>query len=382
MPVFWDSKGNVHDYLEKGSTIRGTYYVKLIEKVCSDQGETPQLACKGHQKPVRCVFQRDEDTTIIGGRHPMLATYKVCLNNLMVLDWAMLQGDGAYFCPNVLWSGHVCKTNIRSPAGFRGYGGPQGAFFYKTLINHVAAELGRPLERVQETNLYVDGSLTPYHQTMTDTGHLHRCWKEIKNTANFNTRKAAIEIFNRVPGVYNFDWSDPAFTPPFRYFTNGAMCSEVEVDLLTGTYLVRRIDIVMDVGQSLNPAIDVGQIEGAFVQGMGWHTTEEENWSDDGKLLSTNYDKYTVPKASDIPSEFNVTLLKDSENPKAVYSSKGIGEPGILGASSVLFALQEALVAALRDAGHLERPIISETPFTAEKVRKFLVEHGIVPIQQ
>ncbi|ELU05348.1 hypothetical protein CAPTEDRAFT_170733 [Capitella teleta] len=174
------------------------------------------VAAYKHQKPVRCVFQRDEDTTIIGGRHPMLATYKLGFkpngklhaliadlysnggssidNSEYVLDWAMLQGDGAYFCPNVLWSGHVCKTNIRSPAGFRGYGGPQGAFFYKTLINHVAAELGRPLERVQETNLYVDGSLTPYHQTMTDTGHLHRCWKEIKNTANFNTRKERLQL--------------------------------------------------------------------------------------------------------------------------------------------------------------------------------------------
>ena len=113
----------------------------------------------------------------------------------------------------------------------------------------------------------------------------------------------------------------------FSYYVYGAACSEVEVDLLTGDHKVLRTDIVMDVGESLNPAIDIGQIEGAFVQGYGMYMMEEPLYyvRDDtkrGTLLTAGPGSYKIPRVSNIPSEFNVSLLKGVPNKRAIYSSK------------------------------------------------------------
>lgn len=108
----------------------------------------------------------------------------------------------------------------------------------------------------------------------------------------------------------------------FEYFTYGVACSEVMIDCLTGDHQVLRTDIVMDVGSSLNPAIDIGQIEGAFMQGYGFYTIEEMIFSAQGEALSRGPGAYKIPTFSDIPKEFNVSLLKGAPNPRAVYSSK------------------------------------------------------------
>lgn len=108
----------------------------------------------------------------------------------------------------------------------------------------------------------------------------------------------------------------------FEYFTYGAACSEVIIDCLTGDHQVLRTDIVMDVGSSLNPAIDIGQIEGAFMQGYGFYTIEEMVFSAKGEALSRGPGMYKIPAFSDIPNVFNVSLLKGAPNPRAVYSSK------------------------------------------------------------
>lgn len=108
----------------------------------------------------------------------------------------------------------------------------------------------------------------------------------------------------------------------FEYYTYGVACSEVVIDCLTGDHQVLRTDIVMDLGESLNPAIDIGQIEGAFMQGYGFCTMEEMVFSPDGEALSRGPGAYKIPGFTDIPKIFNVSLLKGAPNPRAVYSSK------------------------------------------------------------
>lgn len=111
---------------------------------------------------------------------------------------------------------------------------------------------------------------------------------------------------------------------PYNYFTYGVGCSEVEIDCLTGDHRVLRTDIVMDIGESLNPAIDIGQIEGAFVQGYGLYTMEELIYSPTGTLYSRGPGSYKIPGFNDIPKELNVSLLRGAPNPRAIYSSKVI----------------------------------------------------------
>jgi xanthine dehydrogenase/oxidase len=102
---------------------------------------------------------------------------------------------------------------------------------------------------------------------------------------------------------------------PFNYFSYGVGCSEVEVDVLTGDHHIIRSDILMDVGISLNPAIDIGQIEGAFAQGVGLHTIEEVVWQRNGNLLTRGPGAYKIPSFNDTPTDFRITLLENSKNP-------------------------------------------------------------------
>ena len=136
---------------------------------------------------------------------------------------------------------------------------------------------------------------------------------------------------------------------PFYYFGYGAAASEVTVDLLTGEYRVDRVDILHDVGRSLNPAIDIGQIEGGFVQGMGWLTTEELWWDDAGRLRTHAPSTYKIPACGDRPKIFNVELLAGATNrEETIYRSKAVGEPPLMLAISVLHALSDA-VASVAD---------------------------------
>ncbi len=131
---------------------------------------------------------------------------------------------------------------------------------------------------------------------------------------------------------------------PFYYFAYGAAVSEVAVDTLTGEYKVERVDILHEVGRSLNPALDVGQIEGGFVQGMGWLTTEELWWDKDGRLRTHAPSTYKIPACSDRPRVFNVRLLENTENREdTIFKSKAVGEPPLMLAISVLHALSDAI---------------------------------------
>ncbi|XP_067668816.1 xanthine dehydrogenase/oxidase-like [Haliotis asinina] len=154
----------------------------------------------------------------------------------------------------------------------------------------------------------------------------------------------------------------------FNYFTCGVACSEVEIDCLTGDHQVLQTDIVMDVGKSLNPAIDIGQIEGAFMQGYGLYCLEQHKMNPSGSILTRGPGTYKIPGFRNIPVKFNVTLLKDSGNPRAVYSSKGIGEPPLFLASSVFFALKNAIKSARKDEG-VTGDFRLDSPATPEKIR-------------
>ncbi len=142
----------------------------------------------------------------------------------------------------------------------------------------------------------------------------------------------------------------------YRYYTYGVACTEVEIDTLTGDHIVLRSDVVMDVGRSLNPAIDIGQIEGAFIQGQGWCTIEEPLFSPTtgfcNSKLSLNLvmtrgpGLYKIPGFKDIPVDFRVQLVKGVRNDKAVHSSKGIGEPPLFLGGSVYWAIKDAILDA------------------------------------
>jgi len=152
---------------------------------------------------------------------------------------------------------------------------------------------------------------------------------------------------------------------PYFYFAYGAAVSEVIVDTLTGEYRVSRVDICQDVGRSLNPAVDIGQIEGGYIQGMGWVTSEELVWDEDGILQTLGPASYKIPTIGDCPPEFNVELLPDSPNIEAtIFNSKAVGEPPFLLGVSVWSALRDA-VSSLSDYRH--SPTL-DTPATPERV--------------
>uniref|UniRef100_A0A8C2FD45 Aldehyde oxidase 5 n=1 Tax=Cyprinus carpio TaxID=7962 RepID=A0A8C2FD45_CYPCA len=154
----------------------------------------------------------------------------------------------------------------------------------------------------------------------------------------------------------------------YYYFTFGACCSEVEIDCLTGDHKNIRTDIVMDVGRSINPALDVGQVEGGFVQGIGLYTIEELQFSPEGVLLTRGPSRYKIPALCDIPPQLNVHLLRNADNPHAIYSSKGIGEPPVFFGCTLFFAIKEAIAAARRERG-LSESFPFSSPATAEKIR-------------
>ena len=152
---------------------------------------------------------------------------------------------------------------------------------------------------------------------------------------------------------------------PFYYFSYGASCTEVSIDTLTGEYMIERTDILHETGKSLNKAIDLGQIEGGFIQGMGWLTTEELVWDAKGRLRTHAPSTYKIPLASDRPKIFNVKLADWPENVEpTVHKSKAVGEPPFMLAMSVLHALSDAVASV---ADHAVCPKL-DAPATPERV--------------
>lgn len=172
--------------------------------------------------------------------------------------------------------------------------------------------------------------------------------------------------FYRTPGlVYN---KGTGRGHPFFYFAYGAALTEVEVDGWTGMKKVLRVDILHDVGDSLNPHVDRGQIEGAFVQGMGWMTGEELRWSADGRLLSHSASTYQIPSIGDAPAQFHVSLLPQAAQEGVIHGSKAVGEPPFMLAISVREAIRDAIAAFAPPQGSPPARVALACPATHEAI--------------
>jgi xanthine dehydrogenase large subunit len=150
---------------------------------------------------------------------------------------------------------------------------------------------------------------------------------------------------------------------PFHYFAFGAAVSEVEVDRFTGQYRLRRVDILQDVGDSISPVVDRGQVEGGFVQGVGWLTLEELLWDDQGRLATAGASTYKLPSWSEMPEDFRVSFLQDARQASVVFGSKAVGEPPLMLAISVREALRDAVAAF--GAGEV---VTFDSPATPERI--------------
>jgi len=214
--------------------------------------------------------------------------------------------------------------------------------------------------------------LEPYLQK-TD-----RNFKRAVTAAYFDRCDLSAHGFYKVPGI-KYEWDNPNYKQrghPFNYFTYGTACCEVEIDVLTGDMRILRADILMDVGNSLNPAIDIGQIEGAFTQGVGWTIMEEVVWGCNefpwlkpGTCLTRGPGTYKLPSFNDVPIDFRVTLLKESPNPKAIHSSRAVGEPPFFLGASALLATRAAIASARADAGVASGHFTVDAPLTPERIR-------------
>ncbi|CAN6470060.1 unnamed protein product [Victoria cruziana] len=201
----------------------------------------------------------------------------------------------------------------------------------------------------------------------------HNSFAELANACFLERVDLSAHGFHITPDI-GYDWKTGQ-GKPFNYHTYGAAFAEVEIDTLTGDFHTRSAHVVMDLGYSLNPAIDIGQIEGAFIQGLGWVALEELKWGDpdhkwvkEGMLYTRGPGSYKIPTVNDIPLKFTVSLLKDAPNKKAIHSSKAVGEPPFFLASSVFFAIKDAIAAARLEAGYTDWfPL--DNPATPERIR-------------
>jgi xanthine dehydrogenase/oxidase len=494
------------------------------------------VAAKKTNRPVRCMLNRDDDILTSGQRHPFLARWKVAVNkdgklqaldadvfnnggwsqdlSAAVVDRALSHIDNTYRIPNVNVRGRVCKTNTVSNTAFRGFGGPQGLFIAETYMEEIADQLGMPVEKLREINMYKADEPTHFRQPLKDW-YVPLMWKQLREESAYDQRREEITKFNAehkwkkrglsiIPTKFGISFTalflnqagalvhiyhdgsvlvahggtemgqglhtkmtmiaaealgipqedvyisetatntvantsstaasassdlngyaiwnaceqlnerlapyreklgpdakmkdlavaayfdrvnlsangfyktpdigyvwGPNTGQMFFYFTQGVAAAEVEIDCLTGDWTTRRADIKMDVGRSINPAIDYGQIEGAFVQGLGLFTMEESLWQrSTGQIFTRGPGAYKIPGFRDIPQEMNISLLKDVnwENLRTIQRSRGVGEPPLFLGSCVFFAIRDALKAARKQWGE-ESLLNLRSPATVERIR-------------
>lgn len=232
------------------------------------------------------------------------------------------------------------------------------------MAAQIAAETirGRMAEVAAET-FGVAVSEIEFSKGEIRSGNHHITFHELTALCHAHRVSLAASGFYSTPKIH-FD-NKTMTGRPFFYYSHGLAAAEVAIDTLTGEWKALRVDILHDVGRSLNPAIDRGQIEGAFLQGMGWLTMEELVWDKDGRLLTHAPSTYKIPTARDLPADMRVELLANADNPEAtVYRSKAVGEPPLILAVSVWLALRDA-VASLAAPG---APVTLGAPATPEHI--------------
>lgn len=211
--------------------------------------------------------------------------------------------------------------------------------------------------------------------------------QQLAHAAYFDRVNLSAQGFYKTPEI-GYTWGENT-GKMFFYFTQGVAAAEVEVDTLTGSWTCLRADLKMDVGQSINPAIDYGQIQGAFIQGLGLFTMEESLWlrngPQKGNLFTRGPGAYKIPGFRDIPQVWNVSLLKDVEwnDLRTIQRSRGVGEPPLFMGSAVFFAIRDALKAAREEYGVAatvgedrkdDGLLRLESPATAERIRLACVD--------
>jgi len=232
-----------------------------------------------------------------------------------------------------------------------------------------AQEIRRRLADFAGSHFGVAPKSVVFRANRVHAGERSVSFNELVKLAYFARVPLSATGFYRTPkiGYDRKTWSGM----PFYYFCYGAAVSEVAVDTLTGENRVLRVDIVHDVGKSLNPAVDMGQIEGGFIQGMGWLTMEELWWNDEGKLMTHAPSTYKIPVASDVPPVFNVRIFESDGNAEdSIHRSKAVGEPPLMLGISVLHALRDAIAAT---AGYALSPQL-DAPATPEAILRALEE--------
>lgn len=208
-----------------------------------------------------------------------------------------------------------------------------------------------------------DASEVSFRNGIVRAGEKHYTFADVAQLAWLNQVPLSANGYYRVPGIHYDRLAGRG--QPFYYFAYGAACCEVVIDTLTGEYRLLRADILHDVGASLNPAIDIGQVEGGFVQGVGWLTCEELVWSEKGQLLTDGPASYKIPAISDVPADLRVTLVENRKNPQdTVFHSKAVGEPPFMLGIAAWCALQDAVASV---GGYARHPQL-DAPATPERV--------------
>ncbi|KAJ9201039.1 hypothetical protein DTO164E3_3788 [Paecilomyces variotii] len=248
----------------------------------------------------------------------------------------------------------------------------EDVFISETATNTVANTSSTAASASSDLNGYaifnacqqINDRLRPYREKMPNAS-----MKELAHAAYFDRVNLSAQGYYRTPDI-GYTWGENK-GQMFFYFTQGVTAAEVQIDTLTGDWTPLRADIKMDVGRSINPAIDYGQIEGAFIQGQGLFTTEESLWHRaSGQIFTKGPGNYKIPGFRDIPQVFNVSLLKDVEweNLRTIQRSRGVGEPPLFMGSAVFFAIRDALKAARRQWGVTD--VLSlQSPATPERIR-------------
>ncbi|OGE52046.1 hypothetical protein PENARI_c011G05045 [Penicillium arizonense] len=245
-------------------------------------------------------------------------------------------------------------------------------FISETATNTVANTSSTAASASSDLNGYaifnaceqLNERLRPYREKMPNAP-----MKDLAHAAYFDRVNLSAQGYYRTPDI-GYVWGENS-GQMFFYFTQGVTAAEVQIDTLTGDWTPLRADIKMDVGRTINPSIDYGQVEGAYIQGQGLFTTEESLWHRaSGQIFTRGPGNYKIPGFRDIPQIFNVSLLKDVEweNLRTIQRSRGVGEPPLFMGSAVFFAIRDALKAA-RKQWNVTDVLHLESPATPERIR-------------
>ena len=229
----------------------------------------------------------------------------------------------------------------------------------KVIKNRMTDHAAKLFKKNKKDIVFSDGRIICGNKTLSFSELAFSCWE--------NRISLSSTGYYKTPKIF---WDqDKLKGHPYFYFTWGAAVSEALLDINTGENRILRADIVQDCGKSLNESIDVGQIEGGFVQGLGWLTCEELYFSQEGKLLTTGPSTYKLPGSRDIPKVFNVKLLENADNEeKTIFRSKAVGEPPLLLAISHFLALKEAIKASSDES----KPQLLNSPATPTEILRVL----------